>query len=209
MNYPEFSFGSHCYKFGENANTANHLLHNCLQLFPSNNPKLNKLYINLFEKMFQLYFRRIFCLVLCLPHRGCRRSLARSNSCSRSSAVVEHARLANGNCWSWALPKSHWIVKELRKREKIWMHNCVDRWCHRDRTTDQKNPLCASEWAYHYIHSLSFSFGIRLPNEWFDRSAEDFNRVKSTHRPNSFSLSLSVSHSHSLGQCVIKTTKIW
>lgn len=156
MNYPKFSFCSHCYKFGENANTANHLLHNCLQLFPSNNPKLNKLYINLFEKMFQLYFPHFVffvcsltrCLLLFVA------AASRSNTCSRSPAVVEHARLANGNCWSWALPKSHWIVKELRKREKIWMHNCVDRWCHRDRATNRKTFVC--DWVSVYMLSLFF-----------------------------------------------------
>lgn len=107
----------------ENANTANHLPHNVPQLFRR---------IIQIKQITHKFIRKMFII---FSH-----FLAQSFTLSISLYLVHSPTLSIHHWWPNAiwnnfanlgvqihmLPKSHWIVKELTKREKIWMHNCVD-----------------------------------------------------------------------------------
>lgn len=105
--------------YSKNANTANHLLffllaptncvHNCVYVCSRTSAELNKLYWNLFGKC-SLYFAYLARYLSIFNWRSCGIS-SNSSKCNTLAIVV--------------MPKSHWIVKELPKNKKIWMHNCA------------------------------------------------------------------------------------
>lgn len=87
--------------------------------------ELNKLYWNLFGKC-SLYFAYLARYLSIFNWRSCGIS-SNSSKCNTLAIVV--------------MPKSHWIVKELPKNKKIWMHNCAACANARDRSLATWNQM--------------------------------------------------------------------